>query len=78
MTHAPFIPLREAKNRDVGCQGQLKGNPGVVSADRIRRFHTQETEVCTESCPEGTGLGQATDMSPAGFEWKPLFGVAAR
>lgn len=56
MTHAPFIPLREAKNRDVGCQGQLKGNPGVVSADRIRRFHIQETEVCTESCPEGTGL----------------------
>lgn len=36
MTHIPFIPLREAKNRDVGCQGEFKGNLSAVSTGRIR------------------------------------------
>lgn len=78
MTHAPFITLREAKNRDVGCQGQLKGNLGVVSADRIRRFHIREIQIYTENCRKDAGLSQATNMSPAGVEWKLLFGDAAR
>lgn len=47
MTHAPFITLRGTKNRDVGCQGQLKANLSAVSAERIRRLHIQEVEVCT-------------------------------
>lgn len=47
MTHAPFIPLREAKNRDVGCQGEFKGNPSAaVSTERIRE-QREEDGCCT-------------------------------
>lgn len=42
MTHAAFIPLREAKNRDVGCQGEFKQKLSAMSTERIREQQEEE------------------------------------
>lgn len=45
MTHAPFIPLREAKNRDVRCQGEFKVNLSALSTGRTRKQQQRGEEM---------------------------------
>lgn len=89
MTHAPFIPLREAKYREVGCQGEFKGNFECRVHREVKE--QREEEVNTDGYTfrglrfvpgfvektRGSVKLSATDVSPISFKLEPQFGVAA-